>query len=65
MEEEWRQIPEAINYEVSNLQRVRNRKTGRILKQRKVGNVYTVSLMDAGYHLCRSVQLLETRAFAD
>jgi hypothetical protein len=34
--EEYRAIEEYVNYEISNLGNVRNKKTGRILKQAKL-----------------------------
>lgn len=40
MEEEWRTIEEARNYEVSNLGRVRNKNTGQVLKNRPTKNGY-------------------------
>lgn len=63
--EEWRTIAEAYRYEISSEGRVRNKKTGRVLKPQKIGRTTTVQLVDAGYKITRSVQLLATRAFAD
>lgn len=63
MHEEWRQIRDATNYEVSDEGRVRNKKTGRILKQQKISNTPIVNLMDAGFQLGRSVPKLVEEAF--
>ena len=38
--EEWRSISEYINYQVSNIGRIRNISTGRILKPRSETNGY-------------------------
>lgn len=59
----WATIAEATKYEISNLGHVRNIKTGRILKTVKVGKTPTVTMMDAGFRLCRSVPKLVREAF--
>lgn len=61
--EVWEIIAEATKYEVSNLGRVRNIKTGRILKHVMVGKTPTVTMMDAGFRLCRSIPKLVRQAF--
>lgn len=60
---EWRTISEAPNYEINVAGQVRNKKTGRILKQQQIGRVSIVTMMDAGFRLTRSVPLLVDRTF--
>lgn len=45
MEEQWKQIPEYPNYEASNLGRIKNTKTGRILKPSHLNSGYTIVSM--------------------
>lgn len=60
----WRVVFEAPTYEVSNMKRIRNRRTGRILKPRDNGQgVEIVSLRDAGFTITRSVDRLHKTAF--
>ena len=61
--ETWRAIAEATKYEVSDLGNVRNTVTGRILKQTLIGKTPTVTMMDHGFRLCRSVPKLVYEAF--
>jgi hypothetical protein len=64
MEELWRIVEEARNYEVSNQGRVRNRKTGRILKTTPNSNGRPhVVLMDRHFRVGRNVSKLVERAF--
>jgi NUMOD4 motif-containing protein len=65
MEEElWRLIKDARNYEVSNQGRVRNRKTGRVLKPSKTASGRPqVVLMDGSERLGRSVVALVKKEF--
>lgn len=65
MEEFWRTIEEAPNYEISDMGNVRNKKTGRVLKPSK-NNVSLrpqVTLMDAGYRITRQIHTLLEEAF--
>ena len=59
MEEVWKQIKENKNYEVSDLGRVRNAKTGRILKYKidKEGD-QAVGLFSNGHRTVRKVHRL-------
>lgn len=59
MDEEWETIAEARSYEISNLGRVRNKKTGRILRPsiNRAGQQQVV-LMDAGIRVGRTVDKL-------
>lgn len=60
----WRQIEEAVWYEISNQGQVRNRRTNRILKPSKTGTgVEKVNLRDAGFTITRSVESLRKKAF--
>jgi hypothetical protein len=59
-EEEWRTVAEAPNYEVSDQARVRNKKTGRILRATRQG---AVGLMRDGERFNRHAKSLRTRAF--
>jgi hypothetical protein len=64
MDEVWRVIRDARNYEVSDLGRVRNRKTGRILKAGKnTAGQDQVVLMDGGFRLGRGVRSLVKKEF--
>lgn len=45
MEEQWKQIPEYPKYEASNLGKIRNIKTGRILKQAYLNSGYSIVSM--------------------
>ena len=63
MEEIWKQIPEAVKYELSNFGQVRNVKTGRILKLHHIGRTPIVTLMDAGFRITRSVPKLVDQLF--
>lgn len=58
--EEWRTIAEAPNYEVSSERRVRNKNTGRVLRQNQNDQV---NLMHNGERLCRTAWLLKRDAF--
>lgn len=60
----WRNVTEAPLYEVSNMGRIRNRRTGRVLRPRNNGKgVEIVSLRDAGFTITRSVEKLHKTAF--
>jgi hypothetical protein len=65
MEEIWHQIAEARNYEVSDQGNVRNKKTGRILKQHpnNITRRPQVTLMDAHFRLTQQVHTLVKDAF--
>lgn len=63
MDEIWRTITEAPNYEISSEGRVRNKKTGRVLKLHSIGKVPIVTLMDGGFRLTRSVPKLVEQTF--
>lgn len=60
MVEEWREIAEAPKYEVSNQRRVRNIKTGKILKENSED---AVNLMIDGRRICRTTWSLKKAAF--
>lgn len=60
---DWRRIAEAAAYEINEMGQVRNIKTGRILKQALIGKTPTVTMMDSGFRLCRSVPKLIREAF--
>lgn len=60
----WRTVVEAPGYEVSNMGRVRNRRTGRILKPSRSAERHDkVNLRDAGFTITRSVGKLRKEAF--
>lgn len=62
--EVWRTVVEAPTYEVSNLGRVRNRRTGRILRTSKSKERQEkVNLRDAGFTITRSVHKIRKDAF--
>ncbi|MFL6416756.1 MAG: NUMOD4 domain-containing protein [Bryobacteraceae bacterium] len=64
-EEEWQTIREARAYEISNLGRVRNKHTQRILKpypNNRTGRPQ-VTLMDAGVRLTRQIHTLMEDTF--
>ena len=65
--EEWRSIDGYINYQVSNIGRVRNSKTGRILTpQINRGGYYQVGLYcDSKNKLLRSVHRLVANEFLE
>lgn len=63
-EEIWRTVADARDYEVSDEGRVRNKKTGRILKPSKnASGKDQVVMMDAGHRVGRTVHGLVERAF--
>lgn len=62
MEEIWKTIKIAPNYEVSNLGRVRNRK-GLILRPSTAHGYYHVILMNNKKRICRTVHRLVAEAF--
>jgi NUMOD4 motif/HNH endonuclease len=65
-DEQWSVIDETPNYEVSNLGRVRNRSTGRLLKSSPNTRGYPkVGLRVEGRDLTRSVHGLVARAFLE
>jgi hypothetical protein len=63
-DEIWRIVDEARDYEVSTHERVRNRRTGSLLKLkiRPSGRVY-VQFTDAGYQFERPLWYIMERAF--
>lgn len=62
MVEEWRPVADAPKYEVSNQSRVRNAKTGKVLKQ---NSEEAVNLMVDGTRLCRTGWSLKKAAFPE
>jgi hypothetical protein len=65
MEEQWKQILEYVNYEVSSYGNVRNKKTGRILKPARNGGYLHVSLSSNKIQKSFSVHQLIARCFID
>lgn len=64
MKEQWKDIVGFSKYEVSNLGQIRNKKTGRILKQAHQNTGYTiVSLRRDGRTISHSVHRLVMEAF--
>lgn len=64
--EQWKVIIGFINYEVSNYGRVRNRKTGRILKTSLNDKGYVVvCLSKRGEQFLKKVHILVAEAFVD
>ncbi len=64
--EEWRSINSYINYQVSNVGRVRNSKTGRILKPKLGSNGYfTVGLSKNGGVKTHMIHQLVAREFLE
>lgn len=64
MDEIWRPVRDARTYEISSLGRVRNRRTGRILKPSKnASGQDQVVLMDGGYRLGRGVRAMMKKEF--
>lgn len=64
LSEEWKEIKDYENYEISNLGRVRNKKTGRILKPGKTRKGYLrVGLWKNGIKKLISVHRLAALAF--
>ena len=68
MEEIWKQIEDdgvILPYEVSNFNRVRNMRTGKILKHNEAGNYHGLTLNDASqnYRKRKSVHRLVAKAF--
>lgn len=64
IEEIWRPIRDARGYEISTQGRVRNRRTGRILKPSKnASGQDQVVLMDGGYRLGRGVRAMMKKEF--
>ena len=64
-EEEWLQVKDYDNYEVSNLGQVRNKRTGRILKPACNGGYLNVGLSCNGKTSSRSVHQLVALTFID
>ena len=61
--EEWRSISEFMNYQVSNIGRIRNAKTGKILKT-TLNNTYpSVSLQNNGKQFLKRVRRLVATEF--
>ena len=60
--EEWRSIDGHINYQVSNIGRVRNIKTGRILKHAINKDGYTFVVLNKSYRL---IHRLVAKEFLD
>jgi hypothetical protein len=63
--EEWKQVSEYENYEVSSYGNVRNKKTGRILKPARNGGYLHVSLSSNKIQKSFSVHQLIARCFID
>lgn len=62
--ERWKRIEEAVSYEISNMGRVRNRRTHRILSTSKTNSgIEKVNLRDGGFTITRSVDSLRKKAF--
>lgn len=64
MFEEWRTIEEAPKYEINIHGAIRNKKTGRILKEQYIGRTLAVTMMEQGFRVTRSVEKLVFKAFA-
>lgn len=64
-QEEWKVTSEDDNYEISNLGRVKNRKTGRILKSHINGGYIQVSLCKNGKRRTIKVHRLVTTEFIE
>lgn len=62
MKEEWKVITDYPNYSISNTQKVKNNKTGRILKPRKNGAV-TLSNRSNHRKVSRGILLLYLKYF--
>jgi hypothetical protein len=62
-EEVWQTVGDCWDYEVSDQGRVRNKKTGRILKTFTNGSTEQVTMSDHGFRLTRSVSSLVLQAF--
>lgn len=63
MNEVWKAVPEASKYAISNLGRVKNLQTGKVLTQYVIGRTPTVSMQLAGKAICRSVPKLVKELF--
>lgn len=64
MQEKWRAITECPKYNVSNLGRIENGHTGRILRPTtNQQGLFKVNLANRGQFLTRSVSMLVARAF--
>jgi hypothetical protein len=64
-DEVWRTVSDAWGYDISNLGRVRNRRTGRILTpylNNRTGQPQ-VTMMDAGFRITRQLHTLMKKAF--
>jgi len=63
--EVWRPISAALGYDISSKGRVRNRRTGRILKT-SINNrsgKEQVTMMDGGFRVTRQIHTLKEHAF--
>lgn len=63
MIEEWKVIAIAPNYSASNLGRIKNNKTNRILKPKKVRGYEYICLRKDNKNLCKQVHRLVAKAF--
>ena len=63
MIEKWKVIEIAPNYSISNLGRIKNNKTNRILKPKKVRGYEYVCLRKDNKNLCKQVHRLVAKAF--
>lgn len=64
MEKQWKNVPNFNNYEISNIGEIRNKKTGRILKQNLDGHgYYKIGLRRDNKQVTLSVHRLVAEAF--
>lgn len=63
MIEEWKSIKDIPNYDVSNLGRIRNNKTERILKPKKIKGYEYVCLRNNNKNLCKQVHRIVAKTF--
>jgi hypothetical protein len=63
----WATIEEAPNYEISTQGRVRNKKTGRVLKphHNRLTDTFQVTLMTDRERITRQIKKLKREAFGE